>query len=74
VAEILKGRYAPGSRPLSWDERIEDFEVIKTGEGETLTLLSGGGQSTPASGWELLLTDEVIGGQGFRWTLYGVRG
>lgn len=76
VAEILNGRYAPGKKPVSWDERKAGIEKIKTADGETLTLYSGGGQSTPAPGWELLLTKEQNDREGapvVQWTLYGLR-
>lgn len=57
---------------MSWDERVDGFDVVKTEDGSELTLLSSGAQSTPAPGWELLLTDRTDGGE-YRWTLYGIR-
>ena len=85
VQEVVSGRYQGRPRPLSWDKRCAGIEKIVTSEGETLTLLSGGGQSTPKPGWELLLvrtaeekdyqvqclkpTEE----QALTWTLYGIR-
>ena len=49
-------RYTSGKKPLSWDERIAGIDEILTEAGERLKLFSNGGQSTPAPGWELLLT------------------
>ncbi len=50
------GRFLSGSKPLSWDERISGVDEVLTENGERLELFSNGGQSTPAPGWELLLT------------------
>lgn len=74
VAEILDGRYTPGQRPMSWDERASGLEQLTTTEGETITIFSSGGQSTPAPGWELLLTEFAQDSpESFNWTLYGIR-
>ncbi|MFN8392652.1 MAG: hypothetical protein U0136_20330 [Bdellovibrionota bacterium] len=61
VGEVLESRYGPGRRPISWDERRPGVEKIKTDSGEVITLRSGGGQSSPAPGWELLLIRESSG-------------
>lgn len=55
VKEVLQARYRPGSKPLSWDKRTPGIEKILTASGETVLLYSGGGQSSPETGWELLL-------------------
>ena len=78
VAEVLDSRYGPGKRPVSWDERRSDIETVQTDTGEKIILLSGGGQSSPAPGWEILLTKEhperstSTGGTPVSWTLYGI--
>lgn len=86
VQEVVSSRYGPGSRPLSWDERSSGVEEVKSTQGEKIMLLSSGGQSTPAPGWELLLTREVStsekkgrnqnidkeGSTASEWTLYGI--
>ena len=82
VAKIIQSRYEPGKRPVSWDKRLEGIEQIKTADGEVIALFSGGSQSTPAPGWELLLTqgielDLTTGDHaniacGTAWTLYGL--
>ncbi len=72
VAEVLNGRYQPGKKPLSWDERVAAVEEIRTVDGEKLALFSTGGQSTPAPGWEILLTAENPEPNGILWTLYGL--
>lgn len=50
------GRFTSGTKPLSWDQRLAGIDEVLTETGETLKLFSNGGQSTPAPGWELLLT------------------
>lgn len=76
VQEVLSGRYPPGEKPVSWDERKSGIEQIRTVEGDTISLYSGGGQSTPAPGWELLLTKEQPQlsnpTPAILWTLYGI--
>ncbi len=77
VQETVKGRYKPGDRPLSWDDRVEGVEeVVCSGDSDSITLWSGGGQSTPAPGWILLLSGEKRlledGRLASMWTLYGV--
>ena len=74
VSEVLSGRYAAGSRPVSWDARREGVESVRTTEGDNIRLFSNGGQSTPNKNWELLLTKEnqFAEGEAFSWTLYGV--
>ena len=76
ISRLLSGRYAPGARPVSWDQRKEGIESIFTEEGETLRLYSHGGQSTPSKNWEILLTNEMLGSDGatYSWTLYGIKG
>ena len=49
-------RFTSGTKPLSWDQRIAGVDEVLTDTGEELKLFSNGGQSTPAPGWELLLT------------------
>ena len=75
VSQVLAGRYAPGSRPVSWNDRKEGIESIITSEGDTIQLFSNGGQSTPSKNWELLLTkaDRSSPDPTFSWTLYGVK-
>ncbi len=75
VKETLSGRYEAGSRPVSWDDRRSGVEKIIADNGETITLYSNGGQSTPAPGWELLLTKEAndVGeAHAVHWTVYGM--
>jgi hypothetical protein len=77
IVEVIESRYAPGQRPALWNERREGLEKIRTADGKVLQLFSTGGQSTPAPGWELLLTKVVPQTQSgttaaFQWTLYGV--
>ncbi len=71
VAEIVSSRYPSHTRPSSWDERHEGFDVVRTTEGEVITLLSDGGQSPPQHGWEIMLTRPATG-NAFAWTLYGL--
>lgn len=78
VAEVLRSRYKPGQRPVSWDERSPGLESVRGSDGEEYQLFSNGGQSTPAPGWELLLTNVVEvegeqGASGLEWTLYGIK-
>jgi hypothetical protein len=77
VDQVVKSRYVPGARPLSWDERVPGVEVIRATSGEEISLFSNGGQSSPAPGWELLLTAETIMPESrqaaLEWTLYGIR-
>jgi len=75
VAAVPQGRYQPGERPVSWDRRFAGVDSILTDSAESLLLASSGGQSTPAPGWELLLTREIKTQQAepsFEWTLYGI--
>lgn len=76
VSEIISSRYQAGERPISWDERLDGIEQIKTDSGEVLKLYSNGGQSSPSVGWELLLIDQVQFAEeknAFSWTLYGIK-
>ena len=72
IAEVINGRYQPGKKPLSWDDRTAAVEQIRTVDGEQLSLYSTGGQSTPAPGWEILLTSVNDEPNGLLWTLYGL--
>lgn len=72
VCELVSGRYAPGQRPISWDERKADVEVVKIEGGKELRLASSGGQSSPDKGWEILLTKHVPDSDAYAWTLFGV--
>ncbi|MCB0324617.1 MAG: hypothetical protein KDD69_13640 [Bdellovibrionales bacterium] len=70
VTEVLESRYGPGLRPTSWDDRRAGVDRVRTRKGEELSLFSQGGQSSPAPGWELLLTKQAD--SGVEWTLYGI--
>lgn len=72
IQSVITGRYRPGTRPLSWDQRVSGTDKIQTTTGEELTLSSSGQQSTPAPGWEILLMPNGSADQGIPWTLYGV--
>lgn len=82
VVEVVKSRYQPGARPVSWNDRLGAIEQIKTEKGEVLNIFSNGGQSSPAPGWELLLTTQIPSnnvnhlpdgsGPAFEWTVYGI--
>lgn len=82
VQEIISSRYGNAykagqrfddrlPRPLSWDERIEGIDVVKSVDGASIKLASSAMQTPPQSGWVLLLTDGSAEA-GFRWTLYGM--
>ena len=71
VTNVLSSRYAPGQRPVSWDERTEGEEEVETEESGAIRLNSNGGQSSPAPGWELLLT--TLTPKGYEWTLFGIK-
>ncbi len=88
VAEISAGRYDPGFKPLSWDDRRPAIESITTTEGEEIKLFSSSGQSTPKTGWILMLVGKATekelsqipnlndlgnGSEIFSWTLYGIQ-
>ena len=72
VRDIMISRYHEDGRPVNWSQRAPGTEKIRTIDGEEVTLRSAGGQSSPAPGWELLLTEEHPGG-GYLWTLYGIK-
>lgn len=73
VRELLAGRYGPGQRPISWDERRAGTDEVITADGERILLFDSGGQSTPAPGWEILLRAKAPNHEGaFTWTLYGI--
>jgi len=73
VKSVAASRYRKqeGYRPASWEQRKSGIDSVKTTSGEVINLFSDGQQSTPESGWEILLT----GGNdkdGYSWTLYGI--
>jgi hypothetical protein len=72
VAEVLRSRYTPGKRPVRWDERFAGAEVVRSTDDREVLLFSNGGQSSPAAGWELLLT-QPRGEASWEWTLYGIK-
>lgn len=78
VENVLSSRYGEGERPISWDDRFAGVEEVQTQDGEALVLFSNGGQSSPAKGWEILLTEEVeitsdkASKKAYSWTLYGL--
>lgn len=87
VREVLSSRYEPGRRPLSWDDRREGVECVRTTDGELILLQSSGQQSSPAPFWEILLMDQTsvastsvpkVKGEeqpapiAYSWTLYGI--
>lgn len=78
VKSVVRARYSDSERgtrglfkPDSWDARSQGIDVITTSDGNTINLLSDGGQSVPLPGWVLLLTDGDKE-HGYRWTLYGI--
>lgn len=75
VQEVVASRYKPGARPVLWERRFAGCEEILTKNNEALQLASSGGQSSPAPGWELLLTacdsSSEDGKPKYTWTLYG---
>ena len=81
VSEVLTARYQPGTKPSSWDSRVDGVDVIKTLDNEVIALDSLGAQSTPDKGWTLLLTqssgetEQPKYGKlvGHKWTLYGIK-
>lgn len=71
VDSILSSRYPGNERPLSWDDRRDGIDTIRTKDQKTLRLLSDGGQSPPQPGWSILIS-EGDASQGYKWTLYGM--
>jgi hypothetical protein len=71
VSAVVSGRYDSGKKPVSWDERIAGLDIVVDESGDEISLYSSGDQSTPAPGWELLLTGASDQG-GSTWTLYGI--
>ena len=71
VSDIISSRYIDNQKPLSWDERRDGLDVVRTMDGQVLRLLSDGGQAPPREGWELMLTEDG-GNDSYRWTLYGM--
>jgi len=59
VAEVISSRYSAGQRPVSWDDRRGGVECVISDQGEKINLYSNGGQSSPAIGWEILLTERI---------------
>ena len=80
VVGVTSGRYAPGVKPLHWEDRISAQETLlgvrtdaDSASPESFNVLSNGGQATPDLGWELLLTPERSEPEKiFNWTLFGV--
>jgi hypothetical protein len=86
VINVSSLRYKPGERPTSWEERVPGYEVVTLqfeGDKKLETcILSSGQQSSPANGWELLLTsshelpsDHPLHqkyANAYEWTLYGI--
>ncbi|RMG42821.1 MAG: hypothetical protein D6719_05360 [Candidatus Dadabacteria bacterium] len=71
VKEILSSRYNNNKRPLSWDERKDGNDIVRSEDGRILNLFSNGQQSPPQPGWVIL----IKGGdadKGYNWTLYGM--
>jgi len=71
ISSVVSGKYKPGTKPLSWDERRSGVDVVVNSEGQEITLDSRGDQSTPNVGWEILINGKSD--IGFTWTLYGVQ-
>ena len=71
VRKVVQSRYDGSGRPASWDNRRSGVDTVQTSDGQTLRLLSDGGQSVPTEGWVLMITGGD-GQQGYRWTLYGI--
>lgn len=71
VESIVSSRYVGHERPLSWDERREGVDVVRTADQRTLRLLSDGGQSPPQPGWTIIISDGNEN-SGYKWTLYSM--
>lgn len=74
VLELVSSRYDGASasrRPLSWDERREGIDEIRSSDGSVLKLNSSAMQSPPKPGWVIVLT-EGTAKDGYSWTLYGI--
>jgi hypothetical protein len=71
VSEIISSRYPDHVRPVSWDLRKAGFDLVKSSGGQTIKLVSDGGQSPPHPGWVILLTGGDAS-SGYSWTLYGM--
>ena len=74
MVRVLSGRYPAGERPLDWEKRRAGEEIIATVSGEEIRLYSSAMQSTPAPGWQVLLTADAADSEAapLRWTLYGI--
>ncbi|MBL7662786.1 hypothetical protein JNK13_08540 [bacterium] len=74
IKDVLLGAHQPGIKPSKWDERKDRLEIVTTCSGEELALISKGAQSTPAAGWELMLSGQSLwqGQTAYYWTLYGI--
>ena len=93
VSEVVHGRQMvhgslatstnpnEGAKNIRWNTRRPGIESIRTTDGETISIYSGGAQSTPAPGWILLLNGEKqinsetcsASETAFSWTLYGIK-
>lgn len=73
IKEIVSSRYQDHKRPLSWDDRREGVDVVRSDDGREVRLFSDGGQSPPKPGWIILVNDGAPD-IGYRWTLYGMPG
>ena len=71
VKEVISSRYAGGSRPASWDNRIAGIDTVTASDGNQYNLFSDGQQSPPLHGWQIILR-EGDNRAGYRWTLYGL--
>ncbi|NDC38492.1 MAG: hypothetical protein EBZ48_10625 [Proteobacteria bacterium] len=71
VEELVQSRYPGGTRPLSWDDRMEGVDVVRGSDGSLRKLRSDGGQSPPNRGWVIMLTSGDPE-HGYSWTLYGL--
>ncbi len=71
VTGLVQGKYKPGSKPLSWDDRSNGVDIVLDVNGEELVLDSRGDQSTPDVGWEIFIDGKSD--VGFTWTLYGIQ-
>ncbi len=71
VESVLSSRYPGNERPLSWDDRCDGIDTIRTKDQKTLRLLSDGGQSPPRAGWSIVIS-EGDASKGYKWTLYSM--
>lgn len=71
IIELVSSRYGNGRRPVSWDDRSDGVDVVRTVDGKLIKLWSSGGQSPPAPGWRIIIAEGDVQ-RGFSWTLYGL--